>query len=195
TNTGGHLDEHSIDALLAQMPQLQIYAMCGLTESKRALYLPPADIHRKRGSVGMPIPALEAKVFNEMLQEDGRRCYQEARPGEIGHLFVRGPSVMHGYTRCDTDAGARLIPGQSRDDNWLDTGDLFMRDEDGYFYFKGRAKELIKQGGYCLYAADIEKAVLAHAHIQFASVVGSKDRFGNEIACLFIKLDEDTTSL
>ena len=98
---------------------------------------------------------------------------------------------MQGYTRCDSGAGARLIPGQYRDDNWLDTGDLFTRDEDGYFFFKGRAKELIKQGGYCLYATDIEKSVLAHNHIQFASVVGTKDRFGNEIACLFIKLEED----
>lgn len=190
TNTGGHLDEHTIDALLAQMPNLQIYAMYGLTESKRALYLPPADIHRKRGSVGIPMPGLEAKVFNEVAQEDGSFRYIEAAPGQIGHLYVRGPSVMQGYTRSDADAGARLIPGLYRDDNWLDTGDLFMRDEEGYFYFKGRAKELIKQGGYCLYAADIETAVLAHAQIQFASVVGTKDRFGNEIACLFIKLDD-----
>ena len=191
TNTGGHLDENIIDTLLTQIPHLQVYAMYGLTESKRALYLPPEDIHRKRGSVGIPMPGLEAKVFNEELQEDGSSRFIEAEPGQIGHLYVRGPSVMQGYTRADSDAGARLIPGQYRDDNWLDTGDLFIQDEEGYFFFKGRAKELIKQGGYCLYAADIERAVLAHAHIQFASVVGTKDRFGNEIACLFIKLEDD----
>ena len=191
TNTGGHLDESTIDSLLEQFPQLQIYAMYGLTESKRALYLPPKDILRKRGSVGIPMPGLEAKVFNEVRQEDGSLCFIEAQSGQIGHLFVRGPSVMQGYTRIDSDAGARLIAGQYRDDNWLDTGDLFIQDEDGYFFFKGRAKELIKQGGYCLYAADIEKAVLAHAKIQFASVVGTMDRFGNEVACLFIKLNDD----
>lgn len=190
TNTGGHLDAATIDDLRAQFPSVQIFAMYGLTESKRALYLPPADICRKRGSVGIPMPGLEARVFNEVVQEDGSTCFIEAAAGQIGHLFVRGPSVMQGYTRTDAGAGARLIPGAYRDDNWLDTGDLFVQDEEGYFFFKGRAKELIKQGGYCLYAAEIESAVLAHPQIQHASVVGTSDRFGNELACLFIMLHE-----
>ena len=194
TNTGGHLSEDSIDALLARFPRLSIYAMYGLTESKRALYLPPEDIQRKRGSVGIPMPGLEAKIFIESLDASGETIFTEAEAGQIGSLFVRGPSVMQGYTRSDDSSGARILTGTYRDDNWLDSGDLFTQDEDGYFFFKGRAKELIKQGGYCLYANDIENTVLAHADIQFASVVGTHDRMGSEIACLFIKLHEEISS-
>lgn len=194
TNTGGHLSETTIDALRARFPDLNIYAMYGLTESKRALYLPPEDIQRKRGSVGIPMPGLEAKVFVETRCPKGDITYTEARSGQIGSLFVRGPSVMQGYTRIDSTSSARIISGNYRDDNWLDSGDLFTQDDEGYFFFKGRAKELIKQGGYCLYATDIENTVLKHPEIQFASVVGTHDRMGSEIACLFIKLQEPSPS-
>jgi len=187
TNTGGHLSESTIDALCRRFPELQIFAMYGLTESKRALYLPPEDLHRKKGSVGIPMPGLEAKVFLRTHADAGQDVYEEAPAGEVGTLFVRGPSVMQGYTRNDSGAGAQIHSGAYRDDNWLDTGDLFLQDEEGYFYFKGRQKELIKQGGFCLYATDIEEAVIAHPAIEFASVVGTNDRTGAEIACLFIK--------
>ena len=165
--------------------------MYGLTESKRALYLPPEDLQRKKGSVGKPMPGLEAKVFLRQPHEDGRPGFVEAQPNEIGSLFVRGPSLMQGYTRQDNNAGCQLIEGAYREDLWLDTGDLFSCDEDGYFYFKGRSKDLIKQGGYCLYASEIEEQVLQHPAVEFASVAGTHDRFGAEIACLFFTLHRE----
>lgn len=191
TNTGGHLSSQIIDELQTHIPQLQIFAMYGLTESKRALYLPPEDLQRKKGSVGKPMPGLEAKVFLRQPHEDGRPGFVEAQPNEIGSLFVRGPSLMQGYTRQDNNAGCQLIEGAYREDLWLDTGDLFSCDEDGYFYFKGRSKDLIKQGGYCLYASEIEEQVLQHPAVEFASVAGTHDRFGAEIACLFFTLHRE----
>ena len=174
------------------MPFVKIFAMYGLTESKRALYLPPEDIDRKRGSVGIPMPGLEAKIFKEQYQQDGSKYYIETETNEIGVLYLRGASVMQRY--CDTKAkgGTEIISGEYRDDNWLNTGDLFLRDEEGYFYFKGRSKDLIKQGGYCIYPRDIEDHVLKHPNVYLCTVLGQFDQQENEIAHIFINLQEDS---
>ena len=191
TNTGGHLGETVIDDLTNLIPQLDVYAMYGLTECKRALYLPPDQIHKRRGSVGIAIPGLEAKLFISVQGEDGEH-YQEVHTGEVGQLFVRGATVMQGYYG-KADAGANLIPGNYRDDNWLATGDLFTQDEDGYFYFKGRTKELIKQAGFCIYPTESEAIIEKSALVHLAAIIQSKDKFGDEIACLCVQLNDYTT--
>ncbi|MBA2881881.1 acyl-CoA synthetase (AMP-forming)/AMP-acid ligase II [Desulfosalsimonas propionicica] len=197
TNTGGHLSTDTIKELKRLLPQLEIYPMYGLTECKRALYLPPADLDKKMGSVGIPIPGLDARVFvrNEPADLDKETndmgIYHEASPNEIGELFVRGPSVMQGYCHEDESSVCRLYPGRYRDEKWLKTGDLFIRDEDGYFYFKGRSKELIKQGGYCLYPAEIEEVINQHDNARMVSVVGETRKDGLEYACAFVELSED----
>jgi acyl-CoA synthetase (AMP-forming)/AMP-acid ligase II len=169
TNTGGHLPEATIAMLERVCPAARIVPMYGLSECKRALFLPPEERAGRPGSVGRPMPGLQAAV---MRREDGRDgvLFAEVPHGDTGELFVRGPSLMQGY--CSGAGGAELIAGDYRDDNWLATGDLFMRDEDGFFYFRGRAKELIKQGGFCLYPRDIEETVSKHPDVAAALVVG-----------------------
>lgn len=189
TNTGGHLGETVIDDMVNLIPQLDVYAMYGLTECKRALYLPPDKTHKKRGSVGIAIPGLEAKLFNSVQCEDGLH-YQEVSNGEVGELFVRGATVMQGYYG-QANAGANLIPGNYRDDNWLATGDLFTQDDDSYFYFKGRTKELIKQAGFCIYPTESEALIEKNSLVHLAAIIQSKDKFGDEIACLCVQLHED----
>lgn len=189
TNTGGHLGETVIDEWLALVPELDVYAMYGLTECKRALYLPPDQTHKKQGSVGIAIPGLEAKLFITVQRDDGLH-YQEVESGEVGELFVRGATVMQGYYGME-GAGANLIPGRYRDDNWLATGDLFNQDRDGYFYFKGRTKELIKQAGFCIYPTETEAMIEKNDLVHLAAIIQSKDKFGDEIACLCIELHED----
>ncbi len=191
TNTGGHLPEPTILKIRKQLPKVKIYAMYGLTESKRALYLPPHEIDRKLGSVGIPMPGLEAKIFNKIVTVAGTQ-YVEAEPDEVGMLYVRGPSVMQGYCNSENESGAKIISGEYREDNWLSTGDLFSRDAEGFFYFKGRDKELIKQGGYCIYPRDIEQIVTKHPNVQFSITVCEFDDQGTEIAHLFIRLYEDS---
>lgn len=192
TNTGGHLPEQTIKGLQQGFPDAEVMPMYGLTESKRALFLPTGTLEQKPGSVGRPMPGLDAKVFVEELNTDGQICYREAQPDEVGKLFVRGASVMQGYNNPAANGGATLIPGLYRDDNWLDTGDLFCCDDDGFFYFRGRDKELIKQGGYCLYPREIEAQIERHEAVLGAVVVGDTDRSGDEIACLFVRLQSNT---
>lgn len=193
TNTGGHLGEGIITQLNELLPHLKIFAMYGLTECKRALYLPPKDSKKKLGSVGVAIPGLEAKVFQEKISSS-RRIYQEAEVNEVGELFVRGPMVMQGYYG-ESDKESVIVRGQYRDDNWLATGDLFMRDEDGYFYFKGRKKELIKQAGFCIYPADIEAIVEQHESVSLVAVVAAKTKDGDECARMHVQLHENSVAV
>ncbi len=188
TNTGGHLGEETITLMTNLLPQLQVYAMYGLTECKRALYLPPAESLSRLGSVGIPIPGLEAKVFASS-QLNGSKHYKEVARGEIGELFIRGSTLMQGYYGL-ANAGASILNGHYRDDNWLATGDLFCQDEEGYFYFKGRSKDLIKQAGFCLYPAELEALIEQHHLVHLVAIVPHADKFGDEIACLYVQLLE-----
>ncbi len=189
TNTGGHLAQETIKNLTTLLPTTNIYAMYGLTECKRALYLPPQDTIKKLGSVGIPIPGLEAKIFKAQCDQH----FKEVSQGEIGELFIRGAALMQGYYG-QADAGASIHKGHYRDDNWLATGDLFTQDKDGYFYFKGRCKDLIKQAGYCLYPAELEAQIELYSNVYLAAIVPHTDRYGDEIACLYVQLNQNDTS-
>jgi|TARA_B110000114_G_C15071847_1_gene389969 long-chain acyl-CoA synthetase len=189
TNTGGHLSENTILSLSNLLPHTSIYAMYGLTECKRALYLPPNDSIRKLGSVGIPIPGLEAKIFNTV----NNMHFKEVNQGEIGELFIRSATVMQGYYG-GSNAGASLHTGSYRDDNWLATGDLFSQDDEGYFYFKGRNKDLIKQAGYCLYPAELEAHIEQFPNVHLTAIIPHTDRSGDEIACLYIQLNDNSSA-
>jgi long-chain acyl-CoA synthetase len=194
TNTGGHLPRQVIERLREVFRQSRVMPMYGLTESKRALFIAPELVDERPGSVGKPMPGLEAKVFIEGRNDCAVPVYREAAPNETGMLYVRGSSVMQGYTSVDSTAGARLISGEYRDDNWLATGDLFSTDDDGFFYFRGREKDLIKQAGYCLYPREIEGVVEKHDLVIGCVVVGTEDKSGDEIACLFVRTSQEIES-
>ena len=187
TNTGGHLAEDTITSLTHLLPQLSIYAMYGLTECKRALYLPPEDTIRKLGSVGIPIPGLEAKIFTA---SNNSKHFKEVNQGDIGELFIRSSTLMQGYYGL-ANAGASILNGYYRDDNWLATGDLFSQDPQGYFYFKGRSKDLIKQAGFCLYPAELEAQIETHSNVHLSAIVPHSDQYGDEIACLYVQLTDN----
>lgn len=185
TNTGGHLSQAAIDMLYGVFSMAHIIPMYGLTECKRALYYDIQGNPGRRDSVGGPIPGLAAAVIVEDIRTNSLRL---ALTGEVGELYVRGPSVMQGYHREQSSAAARLLCGAYRDDNWLATGDLFCTDEDGLFYFRGRATALIKQGGYCIYPREVERMVEEHPEIAAASIVGRQEASGDESAVLFVQL-------
>ncbi|MBV8753557.1 MAG: acyl--CoA ligase [Pseudonocardiales bacterium] len=181
SNTGGHLAPATITAMSRSFPNARIFPMYGLTETKRALYLPPQLVAQKAGSVGGPMPGLDARV----VVRDEAGTLAEAKAGEVGELYLRGSSVMQGYHSADSGAGARLVPGRYRDDVWLATGDLFERDEDGCLYFRGRSKSLIKQKGYCIYPRDLEAVAEGLHDVASAIVVGRDEADGDESAILF----------
>ncbi|HMC38164.1 MAG TPA: fatty acid--CoA ligase [Acidimicrobiales bacterium] len=142
----------------------------GLTESTgTVLYLPAADHdpdgparHRLR-SCGIPIPGVEVKIVDPTTAA-------EQPAGEVGEIWVKGPTVMAGYWH---------LPEQTADtvraDGWLRTGDAGYRDEDGYFYIHDRVKDMIVSGGENVYPAEVENVVMSHPDVADVAVIGIPD--------------------
>lgn len=146
----------------------------GLTESIVACLGNPAT-GGKRACCGLPVAGYEARLAGE----GGASC----APGEVGELLLRSHSrwgIMDGYDG-DPEATARVLEG-----GWLHTGDMMRQDEDGYFYFVDRAKDIIKRAGENISAREVEKTLELHPGIAEAAVVGRFDRLREEVPVAFV---------
>lgn len=103
SNTAAALPPAHIARLRELFPSARLYSMYGLTECKRCTYLPPEELDRRPGSVGIAIPNTEAFV----VDDDGKRV----PPGVPGELVIRGPHVMQGYWRNEAATERMLRPG------------------------------------------------------------------------------------
>ncbi|MGJ5894094.1 benzoate-CoA ligase family protein [Streptomyces niveiscabiei] len=124
------------------------------------------------GTLGVPVPGYELRI----LAEDGT----EAPPGEPGVLKVRAPSAADGYW-CRSSSTRRVFQGE-----WLDTGDLFTRDADGFYVCHGRVGDMIKSGGIWVTPTEVEDRLLAHPSVAAACVVAVPDADGLDrpVACV-----------
>jgi long-chain acyl-CoA synthetase len=167
TNTAAALPPAHIERLQQLFPKTRIYSMYGLTECKRCTFLPPRELARRPGSVGIAIPGTEAYV----VDDDGARV----GPGVTGELAIRGAHVMKGYWE-DPEATARALrPGPYPWETVLHTGDLFRTDSDGFLYFVGRKDDIIKTRGEKVSPKEVENALYALPGIREAAVVGVHD--------------------
>ena len=184
TNTAAPLPEPHIRRLLDLFPGVRIHSMYGLTECKRCTGLPPEDIERRPGSVGMAIPNTE--VF--IVDEDGA----PVAPGETGELIVRGPHVMMGYWGDEEATNAALKPGPNPWERVLHTGDLFRADAEGYLYFVGRKSDIIKTCGEKVAPKEVELVLQKFPGIVEALVVGVPDPIlGHAVRALVVASDPD----
>ncbi len=148
----------------------------GLTETAAPSFSNPLDASaRKLGSVGRA-SGCEACVLDASLQP--------VADGVVGELAIRGPNVMVGYYKNEVATSATLTPA-----GWLRTGDLGMRDVDGFFFVTGRIKELIIKGGENIAPREIDEVLLAHPSVLDAASVGIPDpHYGQEImACVVLR--------
>jgi acyl-CoA synthetase (AMP-forming)/AMP-acid ligase II len=167
TNTAAALAPAHILRLQELFSNARLFSMYGLTECKRCTYLPPDELSRRPGSVGVAIPGTEAYV----VDEDGVR----ARPGVVGELVIRGAHVMKGYWE-NPDATARALrPGPFPWEKVLFTGDLFRTDEEGFLYFVGRKDDIIKTRGEKVSPKEVENVLYAIAGVPKPPVVGVPD--------------------
>jgi len=165
TNTGAALPVNHIQRLREIFGSaVRIYSMYGQTECKRTLYLPPEELDRRPGSVGIPIPNEEVFV----VDEQGR----EVPPGVVGELVVRGANVMLGYWGQPEESARTFPPGPLPGERLLRTGDLFRRDEDGFLYFVGRQDDIIKSRGQKVSPKEVEAALFRIEEVADAAVVG-----------------------
>lgn len=128
------------------------------------------------GSVGKPVPGYEAKVVDEQGRELPR--------GEIGVLMAKGPTSAFFYWH-EPEKSRQTFRGE-----WVYTGDLFKKDEEGNFWFIGRADDLLKVSGIWLSPMEIERCIQAHADVVDCAVVGIKDADGLDLPKAFVILRE-----
>lgn len=137
----------------------------GLSETCAASHVNP--IHRpKAGSFGCPIPNMLAAVI---APETG----EFVAPGEVGELILCGPSVMQGYWKKPEESAKVFMERDGR--RWMRTGDIVRMDEEGYFHFYDRTKDLIKYKGYSIFAKDVEDVLYGHPQVKAAGVIGVAD--------------------
>ncbi|MEV2212336.1 acyl-CoA synthetase [Streptomyces sp. NPDC050997] len=140
-----------------------------------------ADGEARAGTVGVPLPGVELRL----VEEDGSPI--ASYDGEtVGEIQVRGPNLFTGYlNRPDATAAAFTADG------WFRTGDMAVRDPDGYVRIVGRkATDLIKSGGYKIGAGEIENALLEHPGVREAAVTGEPDAdLGERIVAWVVPAD------
>lgn len=182
SNTAAALPPSHIARLRELFPDVRIYSMYGLTECKRCTYLPPEELERRPGSVGIAIPNTEAFV----VDDEGKPVL----PGVAGELVIRGPHVMQGYWRNAAATESMLRPGQHPWEKLLYTGDLFRTDEEGFLYFVGRKDDIIKTRGEKVAPKEVEVVLHAHPGIAEAVVFGIPDPvLGHAIGALIVSSD------
>ncbi|MFG2542282.1 acyl-CoA synthetase [Streptomyces sp. NPDC048594] len=140
-----------------------------------------ADGEPRAGTVGVPLPGVELRL----VEEDGTPIAE--RDGEsVGEIQVRGPNLFTEYLNRP-DATAAAFTG----DGFFRTGDMAVRDPDGYVRIVGRkATDLIKSGGYKIGAGEIENALLEHAGVREAAVTGEPDPdLGERIVAWIVPAD------
>ncbi|SHG79993.1 long-chain-fatty-acid--CoA ligase [Ornithinibacillus halophilus] len=156
----------------------------GLTESSPVTHANFVWEERVNGSIGIPWPDTDSKIFNMETME-------EAEIGEVGEVAVKGPQIMKGYWNRPEDTENTLKDG------WLLTGDLGYMDERGYFYIVDRKKDMIIAGGYNIYPREVEEVLYEHEGVLEAVVAGVPDPYRGETVKAYIvpkegyTLDED----
>jgi malonyl-CoA/methylmalonyl-CoA synthetase len=135
----------------------------------------PLHGERRVGSVGLPLPGVEVRIANP---ETGERLPDN----EVGEVQVRGANVCKGYWRQPDKTAAAFTA-----DGWLRTGDLGLREPDGYFTLKGRSKDLIISGGYNVYPPEVELVLADHPAVQASAVIGCPDdEWGERVTAVII---------
>jgi long-chain acyl-CoA synthetase len=143
----------------------EIYEGYGLTETTAVTHINPPG-RNKPGSFGVPLPNTHAAVakFDEI---------EFLPPNEEGELVVSAPQVMKGYWKKPEENKRSFFEAGGR--TWFRTGDIVKMDEEGYFYFVERVKNMIMYKGYPVYTHEIEQVLSNHPKIKEAAVIGVPD--------------------
>ena len=134
------------------------------------------------GSMGRPLPGIEAAIVH--VNEAEKSVTEVTEPNEEGELALRPgwPSMFRGYLH-DEERYAKCFV-----DGWYITGDLAFRDESGYFWFVGRADDIIKTSGHMVGPFEVESALMEHPAVAEAGVIGKPDAIIGQIVKAFVAL-------
>ena len=161
---------------------IQVREGYGTTETVTACCLTPPTMF-KEGSIGIPFPDTYIKIV-----EPGTD--RELPYGEEGEILLAGPTVMREYMD-NPEETAQTLRTHADGMTWVYTGDLGCMDDEGFVYFKGRAKRMIVTSGYNVYPGQIENILDAHEYVQMSCVIGVPDPYKMQKVKAFVKLSPD----
>ena len=165
--------------LAAHGAVVQVREGYGTTETVTACCLTP--IHKsKEGSIGVPFPDTYIKIVRPGTDE-------ELPYGDEGEILLAGPTVMKEYLD-EPEETANTLRTHSDGLTWVYTGDLGTMDEEGFVYFKGRAKRMIISSGFNVYPAQVENILDSHEKVQMSCVIGIPDPVAIQVVKAFVML-------
>ena len=157
---GASLPVEVSDGLAKRLDGVVVLNGYGMSEGAIST-LKEARSGEKSGSIGKPMAANQIRIVDE--------SYKDVAPGTQGQCLVRGPTIFMGYI------GNEEATKETFRDGWLCTGDTISADEDGFLWFHGRSKELIKYKGNQVPPAELEDVLLSHEAVNEAGVCGIWD--------------------
>jgi long-chain acyl-CoA synthetase len=150
----------------------------GMSEGSPVVTFNQLHTGRKPGSIGTPVWGVEVKL----VDVDGK----EVPVGEKGELLYRGHNVMKGYYKNPEETENIL------QDGWLHSGDIAVKDEDGFYYIVDRIKDMIIRGGMKVYPREVEEVMMRHEAVSLVAVIGvPHEQLGEEVKA-FVVLKADT---
>ena len=153
----------------------------GMSEGAPVVTFNDLDIGRKPGSIGTPVWGVEVKLVDD--------AGNEVPVGEKGELWYRGHNVMKGYYK-KPEANAKSLT-----DGWLHSGDVAIKDEDGFFFIVDRTKDMIIRGGLNVYPREVEEVMIKHEAVSLVAVIGIPDeKMGEEIKAYVVLNDGATVT-
>ena len=161
---------------------IQVREGYGTTETVTACCLTPSHMF-KEGSIGLPFPDTYIKIVEPGTDK-------EVPYGEEGEILLAGPTVMMEYMK-HPDETAQTLRHHADGLTWVYTGDLGVMDEQGFIYFKGRAKRMIITSGYNVYPGQLENILDANEMVQMSCIIGVPDPYKMEKVKAFVKLTPD----
>jgi 2-aminobenzoate-CoA ligase len=169
-SAGETLPKATFDAWLAATG-IKILDGIGATEMLH-IFIGSPESEVRAGSTGKPVPGYEARI----LDDDGN----EAPPGTVGRLAVRGPT---GCRYLADDRQKKYVQN-----GWNVTGDTYLMDADGYFWYQARSDDMIISAGYNIAGPEVEAALLTHAAVAECGVVGAPDEDRGQIVKAYVVL-------
>ena len=161
---GSMMPVSTIRRLQQHLPEIDLRNFFGLTETTSMTHvLRGEDAEERPDSIGKLLPFVEAIVVDE--------AGEQAPAGTVGELLFARENIIPGYFNDDEKLAQAISVRDGRE--WFHTGDLAMVDEDGYFFIKGRQKDMIIVGGENVYAAEVEAVLMAHDMVREAAVKGT----------------------
>ena len=180
TISGGMALTHAAAKKWKEVTGCSINEGYGMTETSPVLSFNPPGAEQL-GTVGLPAPSTAIKIVGE----NG----EEMPNGEPGELFAKGPQVMRGYWNRPDDTAKTIDK-----DGYIATGDIAIKQDDGYFKIVDRKKDMIIVSGFNVYPNEIEDIVTTHPKVVEAAAIGVPDETTGEAIQVFIVANGDVTT-